>query len=67
MTRNPVHAEMDGSSIRFYFMPEDDRSFIYVYRVTPDVRDSEVELDDAVRPGSMAGPVEQVVCRAGGR
>ncbi len=37
MTRNPVHAEMDGSSIRFYFIPEDDRSFIYVYRVTPDV------------------------------
>ena len=37
MTRNPVHAEMDGGSIRFYFIPEDDRSFIYVYRVTPDV------------------------------
>ncbi len=37
MTRNPVHAEMDGNSIRFYFIPEDDRSFIYVYRVTPDV------------------------------
>ena len=39
MTRNPVHAEMDGASIRFYFIPEDDRSFIHVYRVTPDVRE----------------------------
>ena len=37
MTRNPVHAEMDGGSIRFYFIPEDDRSFIYVYQVTPDL------------------------------
>jgi hypothetical protein len=33
MTHNPVWIEPDGEGLRAYFMPEDDRSTIYVYRV----------------------------------
>jgi hypothetical protein len=34
MTHNPVWIEPTGSGLRGYFMPEDDRSTIYVYEVT---------------------------------
>jgi hypothetical protein len=33
MTHNPVWIEPDGDGLRAYFMPEDDRSTIYVYQV----------------------------------
>ena len=35
MTQNPFFAETRGEGLRFYFMPEDDNSTIYVYDVTP--------------------------------
>ena len=34
MTHNPVWIEATASGLRGYFMPEDDRSTIYVYEVT---------------------------------
>jgi hypothetical protein len=34
MTHNPVWIEPHGSGLRAYFMPEDDRSTLYVYDVT---------------------------------
>jgi hypothetical protein len=33
MTRNPVWLETAGDGLRAYFMPEDDRSTLYVYDV----------------------------------
>ena len=29
MTRNPFYYELDGASVRFYFVPEDERSVLY--------------------------------------
>ena len=34
MTHNPVWIEPHGSGLRAYFMPEDDRSTLYIYDVT---------------------------------
>lgn len=34
MTHNPVWIEPNGSGLRVYFMPEDDRSTLYIYDVT---------------------------------
>ncbi len=34
MTHNPVWIEPRGSGLRAYFMPEDDRSTLYIYDVT---------------------------------
>ena len=34
MTHNPVWIEPRGSGLRTYFMPEDDRSTLYIYDVT---------------------------------
>ena len=34
MTHNPVWIEPGGSGLRAYFMPEDDRSTLYIYDVT---------------------------------
>jgi len=33
MTENPVWIEATPSALRAYFMPEDDRSTVYVYDV----------------------------------
>jgi hypothetical protein len=33
MTHNPVWIEPGDTGLRAYFMPEDDRSTIYVYEV----------------------------------
>ena len=33
MTENPVWIETTASGLRAYFLPEDDRSTIYVYDV----------------------------------
>jgi len=33
MTHNPVWIEPNGSGLRGYFMPEDDRSTLYIYDV----------------------------------
>ncbi len=38
MTQNPFFAELRGEGLRFYFMPEDDSSTVYVYDVTPSAR-----------------------------
>jgi len=35
MTHNPVWIEAAGNGLRAYFMPEDDRSTMYVYEVSP--------------------------------
>lgn len=35
MTQNPFWAESRGAALRFYFVPEDDTSKMYVYDVTP--------------------------------
>ncbi len=35
MTQNPFWAETRGNGLRFYFVPEDDRSRMFVYDVTP--------------------------------
>jgi hypothetical protein len=35
MTRNPVLVEPAGDGLRALFMPEDDRSTLYVYEVAP--------------------------------
>jgi len=35
MTQNPFWAESHGAGLRFYFVPEDNRSQMYVYDVTP--------------------------------
>jgi hypothetical protein len=32
MTRNPMYAEVQNGQLIFYFMPEDNDSFIYVYK-----------------------------------
>lgn len=34
MTRNPMFTELHGGRLRFYFLPEDDHSTIYVYTPT---------------------------------
>jgi hypothetical protein len=34
MTHNPVWIEPAGAGLRAYFMPEDDRSTLYIYDVT---------------------------------
>lgn len=34
MTQNPVWIEPHGAGLRVYFMPEDDRSTLYIYDVT---------------------------------
>ena len=34
MTHNPVWIELHGAGLRAYFMPEDDRSTLYIYDVT---------------------------------
>jgi hypothetical protein len=44
MTRNPVWIEPQPSGLRAYFMPEDDRSTLYVY-----------DVDTCVRGGAGAG------------
>lgn len=38
MTQNPFFAELHNEKLRFYFMPEDDSSTVYVYDVTPSIR-----------------------------
>ncbi len=35
MTQNPFWAESHGAGLRFYFVPEDNKSQMYVYDVTP--------------------------------
>ena len=35
LTQNPVYAETAGAGLRVYFMPEDDRSRLFVYDVAP--------------------------------
>ena len=35
MTHNPVWIEPTADGLRGYFMPEDDRSTLYVYDATP--------------------------------
>jgi hypothetical protein len=35
MTQNPFWLEPHGAGLRAYFMPEDDRSRLFVYEVTP--------------------------------
>jgi hypothetical protein len=33
MTRNPFYFEIDGDQLKFYFIPEDDNSTMYIYKV----------------------------------
>jgi hypothetical protein len=35
MTQNPFWAQTHGPGLRFHFVPEDDRSTMYVYDVAP--------------------------------